>query len=83
MKSLILVATLSIPTLSTSYACDEMETAKVVVDHVCNYSLVSNSQCRVWQEDMRQMTYNNRIIIDSFIGWNSYSEKANNDLAKN
>jgi hypothetical protein len=82
MKSLILAATFSVSTLSTSYACDEMETTQAVVDYVCNYSLVSHTQCRIWKEDMRQMSYNNRVIIDSFIGWNKNIEEVNNYVAE-
>jgi len=82
MKSLILSATLFISILSTSYACDEMETTQAVVDYVCDYSLVSNTQCRVWKEDMRQMSYNNRVIIDSFISWDKDIEEANNYLVE-
>ena len=76
MKSLILCAAISVSTLSTSYACDEMDTTQAVVDYVCNYGLVSNTQCRMWKEDMRQMSYNNRIIIDSFISWDKDMEEA-------
>ena len=83
MKSLILATTLFAATLSTSYACDEMETTQAVVDYVCNYSLVSNTQCKLWKEDMRQMSYNNRVILDSFIGWDKDIEEANNYVAEN
>jgi hypothetical protein len=82
MKSLILVVALYVSTLSTNYACDEMDTAKSVVDYVCDYSLVSNTQCRIWKEDMRQMSYNNRVIIDSFIGWDSSVEETNTFVAE-
>ena len=82
MKSLILASTLFVSMLSTSYACDEMETAQSVVEYVCNYSLVSNTQCRIWKEDMRQMSYNNRIIIDSFISWDKGIEEANSYVAE-
>ena len=78
MKSLILTATLSISALTTTHACDEMETTQAVVDYVCDYSLVSNTQCRIWKEDMRQMSYNNRVIIDSFIHWDKNMEEESN-----
>lgn len=83
MKSLILAATVSLSALSTSYACDELETTQAVVDYVCNYSLVSNTQCRIWREDMRQMNYNNRVIIDSFIGWDEEVEDSSKYIAEN
>jgi len=83
MKPLILSVTLSMLTLlPTSFACDEINTTKAVVDYVCNYSLVSNTQCRIWKEDMRQMSYNNRVIIDSFIGWDDSIEEVNNYVAE-
>ena len=82
MKSLILTATLSISALTTSHACDEMETTQAVVDYVCDYSLVSNTQCRIWKEDMRQMSYNNRVIIDSFIHWDNNMEEESNYVAE-
>lgn len=83
MKSLILVSTLSISMLSASHACDELKTTQAVVDYVCDYSLVSNTQCRIWKEDMRQMSYNNQVIIDSFISWDKDIEEANNYVAEN
>ena len=82
MKSLILAATVSMSALSTSYACDELETTQAVVDYVCNYSLVSNTQCRIWKEDMRQMNYNNQVIINSFISWNKELEESKNLVAE-
>lgn len=82
MKSLILVAILSISTLSTSYACEEIDTTQAVVDYVCNYSLVSDTQCRTWKEDMRQMSYNNRVIMDSFISWDKNLEEENTYVAE-
>ena len=82
MKSLILAATLSIFILPASHACDEMDTAKAVVDYVCDYSLVSNTQCRLWKEDMRQMSYNNKVIIDSFISWDNDIEEQSKYLAE-
>ncbi|MDW3096121.1 MAG: hypothetical protein R8G33_10650 [Gammaproteobacteria bacterium] len=82
MKSLILATTLFISTLSVGQACDEMKTTQAVVDYVCDYSLVSNTQCNIWKEDMRQMNYNNRIIIDSFISWDKNKEEPNNYIAE-
>lgn len=84
MKSLLLCAALSTSMLSTTHACDEMHTTQAVVDYVCNYSLVSDTQCRIWKEDMRQMNYNNRVIIDSFISWDAdMEETAGNYVADN
>ncbi len=77
MKSLILAVTIFIATQSISHACDEMETTQAVVKYVCDYSLVSNTQCRIWKEDMRQMSYNNRVIIDSFLSWDKNKEENN------
>lgn len=82
MKSLMLVTTLYVSMLSTSHACDEIQTTQAVVDYVCNYSLVSNTQCRIWKEDMRQMSYNNRVIIDSFISWDKDMEEESNYIAE-
>jgi hypothetical protein len=73
---------MSVAALSTSYACDEMDTAQAVVEYVCNYSLVSSTQCRIWKEDMRQMSYNNRIIIDSFISWDNEIEEVSSYVAE-
>ncbi len=82
MKSVIFATTMSVAALSTSHACDEMDTAQAVVEYVCNYSLVSSTQCRIWKEDMRQMNYNNRIIIDSFISWDNEIEEASSYVAE-
>ena len=53
------------------YACEENHStqAQAIVNYVCNYSLVSDTQCQVCKEDIRQMNYNNQIIVDSFISW--------------
>ena len=82
MKSFILAVSIFISMLSTSHSCDEMETTQAVVDYVCDYSLVSNTQCNIWKEDMRQMNYNNRVIIDSFISWDKNNEEINNYVAE-
>ena len=82
MKSLIVGATLGILITSNAHACEEMHTTQAIVDYVCNYSLVSDTQCRIWKEDMRQMNHNNQIIVDSFISWDSNLEEQQNMFAK-
>ena len=76
MKSLIIAATLLFSIVTTSHACEDMKTTQAIVDYVCDYSLVSTTQCRIWKEDMRQMNHNNQIIIDSFIGWDTSLEES-------
>ena len=83
MKPLILATSLFMSMLSTSHACDDMQTAQAVVDYVCDYSLVSNTQCKTWKEDMRQMSYNNQVILDSFISWDKDIEEIDNYIAEN
>lgn len=51
--------------------CQDLKTTQAIVDYVCAYSLVSNTQCDMWREDMRQAQHNTEIIVDSFISWNS------------
>ncbi len=82
MKSLKIGAALLFCTLSTSHACEELKTTEAIVNYVCDYSLVSNTQCKVWKEDMRQMNYNNQVIINSFISWNKELEDSKNLVAE-
>ena len=84
MKSLIIGIAISTFAIN-AHACEEMKAAQAqaIVDYVCNYSLVSNTQCRVWKEDMRQMNYNNQIIVDSFISWDSSLEESQKIIAEN
>ena len=56
--------------------CKDLQTTQAIVDYVCDYSLVSKTQCNMWREDMRQMQYNTEIIVDSFISWNENAAKA-------
>ena len=49
--------------------CEDIKTTKAIVDYVCDYSLVSNIQCRMWREDIRQMHHNTEVIVNSFISW--------------
>lgn len=67
-----------------AYACEKIHAsqAQAIVNYVCNYSLVSDTQCKVWKEDMRQMSYNNQIIIDSFISWDSDLEEQQKLIAE-
>ena len=83
MKSLMIGTTISILLSFNTYACEEIKTTQAIVDYVCNYSLVSDTQCRVWKEDMRQMNYNNQIIVDSFISWDSSLEESQKIIAEN
>ncbi len=69
MRSLMIGATISILFSFNSHACEEAHTTQAIVNYVCDYSLVSDTQCKIWKEDMRQMNYNNKIIVDSFISW--------------
>lgn len=56
---------------ASAYAeCQDIETTQAIVKYVCDYSLVSNTQCAVWREDVRQMHDNTEVIVDSFISWN-------------
>jgi len=55
--------------ISAQAECQDLKTTQAIVDYVCDYSLVSNTQCNMWREDMRQMHYNTEIIVDSFISW--------------
>ena len=50
--------------------CQDLKTTQAIVDYVCDYALVSDTQCNMWREDMRQMHNNTEIIVDSFISWN-------------
>ena len=49
--------------------CEDLKTTKAIVDYVCDYNLVSNIQCRMWREDIRQMHHNTEVIVNSFISW--------------
>lgn len=56
--------------VSAHAECQDIETTQAIVKYVCDYSLVSNTQCAVWREDVRQMHDNTAVIVDSFISWN-------------
>lgn len=56
--------------------CEDLSTTKAIVEYVCNYNLVSNTQCRMWREDVRQMNHNTEVIVNAFISWNQ-SEASN------
>lgn len=83
MKSLIVGATLGIFMTCNAHACEEMHTTQAIVKYVCDYSLVSDTQCRIWKEDMRQMNHNNQVIVDSFISWDNNLEERKNIIAEN
>lgn len=82
MRSLCLCAVLGLSTLVNSYACDDIKTTQAIVEYVCHYSLVSDTQCRIWKEDVRQMNQNNEIIIDSFISWDKKMEMEQHTVAE-
>ena len=50
--------------------CEDLSTTKAIVEYVCDYGLVSYTQCRIWREDVRQMTHNTEVIVNAFISWN-------------
>ena len=54
--------------------CEDLSTTKAIVEYVCAYELVSPTQCRMWREDIRQMSNNTEVIVNSFISWNEESE---------
>lgn len=55
--------------------CEDLSTTKAIVDYVCDYGLVSNTQCRMWREDVRQMNHNSEVILNAFISWNESDNK--------
>ena len=59
-------------TFSASLAaeCEDLSTTNAIVEYVCDYGLVSNTQCRIWREDVRQMNHNTEVIVNAFISWN-------------
>lgn len=69
MKSIIVAALISLAALTNVQACEDIATTKEIVKYVCDYSLVSDTQCSVWTEDIRQMHYTNKIIVNSFLSW--------------
>ncbi len=68
----IIYITLLLLILSSNAAaqCEDLKTTKAIVEYVCDYSLVSNTQCRIWREDIRQMHHNTEVIVNAFISWN-------------
>ncbi len=82
MKSLMIGAALLFISMNTTHACEDMKTTEAIVKYVCDYSLVSNTQCNMWKEDMRQMNYNNEVIINSFISWDKELDDSANLVAE-
>ena len=82
MKSLIFTSLLSITLFTGAHACEDLKTTKEIVKYVCDYSLVSNTQCRIWTEDIRQMHYTNKIIVNSFLSWDEDLKEANHLVAE-
>lgn len=83
MRSIVIGAIVSLLLSFNLHACEEMHTTEAIVEYVCDYSLVSETQCRIWKEDMRQMNANRQIIVDSFISWDSNLDDQQNILAEN
>ena len=69
MKSIIVATIFSLAPMLSAHACEDIATTKEIVKYVCDYSLVSDTQCNVWTEDIRQMHYTNKIIVNSFLSW--------------
>lgn len=69
MKSIIIATLFSLISVFSAHACEDIATTKEIVKYVCDYSLVSDTQCNVWTEDIRQMHYTNKIIVNSFLSW--------------
>lgn len=82
MKKLLIAVSLSL-TASTTLACNDIQTTEAIVNYVCDYHLVSDTQCRVWAEDVRQMNTNQKIIHDSFISWTNELNEMGDLLASN
>ena len=82
MKSMTIIAGLFFTLPNAVLACEDLKTTEAIVDYVCAYSLVSDTQCKIWQEDMRQMNYNNEIIVNSFLSWNKALEEKQDSVAK-
>ena len=82
MKSMTIIAGLFFTLPNVVLACEDLKTTEAIVDYVCAYSLVSDTQCKIWQEDMRQMNYNNEIIVNSFLSWNKALEEKQDSVAK-
>ena len=82
MKSVMIGSVLALSITANTYACEDLKTTEAIVNYVCAYSLVSNTQCKIWKEDMRQMNYNNEIIVNSFISWNKDLEEQKQLIAE-
>ena len=63
--------------------CQDLQTTEAIVNYVCDYKLVSNTQCRMWREDVRQMTNNTEVIVNSFISWNMESQNNSSLVTEN
>ena len=55
--------------------CEDLSTTKAIVEYVCDYGLVSRTQCRIWREDVRQMNHNTEVIVNAFISWNDTADR--------
>lgn len=63
------MAMLGLLVCTDSHACDDIKTTQAIVKYVCDYSLVSDTQSKVWSQDVQEMKTNQQIIADSFIAW--------------
>ena len=82
MKSLIVTILLSLTFIMNVHACEDLRTTKEIVKYVCDYSLVSDTQCRIWTEDIRQMHYTNKIIVNSFLSWDEKLQETKHLVAE-
>lgn len=63
--------------------CQDIKTTQAIVKYVCDYSLVSHTQCALWTEDVRQMQSNSAVIVNSFISWNNNQPEPVNQATEN
>ena len=82
MKLMTMIAGLFFTLPDAVSACEDLKTTGAIVDYVCAYSLVSDTQCKIWQEDMRQMNHNSEIIVNSFLSWNKTLEEKEDSVTR-
>lgn len=69
-KAILTVPLLFVFSSTLAAECEDLSTTKAIVEYVCDYDLVSYTQCRIWREDVRQMNHNTEVIVNAFISWN-------------
>ena len=68
-KPLLVRLNLLLTALATpSYGCDE--DLKALVTYLCEYQLISDTQCQVWLEDLKQGDMNAEIIWETITNGN-------------